>query len=288
MQSEGGAAGALHGAVHQGHSRDDVHGVPGPAADDAEHVQDRRRADTGRDPRRRPHPGHPRPVHLRRPLRRDGRPHDRLGHALRRQRPGGAGLRARRARGVPSFPRAVPALLRRLPHQPRGQHHRPGQPGRHARSDPRGGRAGPPRPRPHPRRPGAARCRAEPGHLLPGPRGLQPVLRRRPGRRRRSASTSSPSAPVARYCLVEYDGAPDADRVVVIMGSGGRRARGDRRGAERRGEKVGAVFVRAGSTGRSRPSSSSPRCPRPSARSPSWTAPRSRAAPASRCTWTSS
>ena len=42
MQSEAGAAGTLHGAVQKRRVRDDVHGVPGPAADGAEHVQDRR------------------------------------------------------------------------------------------------------------------------------------------------------------------------------------------------------------------------------------------------------
>jgi pyruvate-ferredoxin/flavodoxin oxidoreductase len=37
-----------------GLARDDVHVVAGPAADAAQHVQDRRRADPGGDPRRRP------------------------------------------------------------------------------------------------------------------------------------------------------------------------------------------------------------------------------------------
>ena len=40
MQSEGGAAGALHGALQAGALVDDVHLVAGPAADDPEHVQD--------------------------------------------------------------------------------------------------------------------------------------------------------------------------------------------------------------------------------------------------------
>ena len=48
MQSEGGAAGAVHGALQAGALVDDVHGVAGPAADDPEHVQDRRRADAVR------------------------------------------------------------------------------------------------------------------------------------------------------------------------------------------------------------------------------------------------
>ncbi len=50
MQSEGGAAGALHGAPAGGSACDDVHVVAGPAADDPEHAQDRRRVDLGSDP----------------------------------------------------------------------------------------------------------------------------------------------------------------------------------------------------------------------------------------------
>ena len=45
MQSEGGAAGSLHGALQGGRAVDDVHRLTGPAADDPQHVQDRRRAD---------------------------------------------------------------------------------------------------------------------------------------------------------------------------------------------------------------------------------------------------
>ena len=45
MQSEGGAAGAVHGALAGRRADDDVHRVAGPAVDDPQHVQDRRRAD---------------------------------------------------------------------------------------------------------------------------------------------------------------------------------------------------------------------------------------------------
>ena len=41
MQSEGGAAGALHGALQAGSAGYNIHGVAGLAADDPEHVQDR-------------------------------------------------------------------------------------------------------------------------------------------------------------------------------------------------------------------------------------------------------
>ncbi len=42
MQSEGGAAGALHGALQRWRAGHHVHRLPGPAADDPQHVQDRR------------------------------------------------------------------------------------------------------------------------------------------------------------------------------------------------------------------------------------------------------
>ena len=40
LQSEGGAAGALHGALQAGAFGDHVYGFAGPAADDSQHVQD--------------------------------------------------------------------------------------------------------------------------------------------------------------------------------------------------------------------------------------------------------
>ena len=42
MQSEGGAAGALHGALAGRDAGDDVHGLARAVADDPQHVQDRR------------------------------------------------------------------------------------------------------------------------------------------------------------------------------------------------------------------------------------------------------
>ena len=57
---------------------DDVHRLAGPAADDPEHVQDRRRADAGGAARRRPVAGGAGAVDLRRPLGRDGGAADRL------------------------------------------------------------------------------------------------------------------------------------------------------------------------------------------------------------------
>ncbi len=119
-----GAAGALHGALAEGGPGHDLHGVAGPAADDPEHVQDRGRADAGRDPRGGPHHRDPRPVDLRRPQRRDARPHHGLGDARGRLRAGGPRLRAGRPRSHPAGPRAVPPLLRRFPHVARDQQDR--------------------------------------------------------------------------------------------------------------------------------------------------------------------
>ena len=69
----------------------DVHGVARPPADDPQHVQDRRRAHAGRDPRRRADARDARAVDLRRPERRDGGPADRLGDAGVLGRAGGPG-----------------------------------------------------------------------------------------------------------------------------------------------------------------------------------------------------
>ena len=85
-----------------------LHRLPGPAADDPQHVQDRRGTDALLHARGGPHPGHPRPVDLRRPLGCDGLPSDRLRAARLRLGAGGAGPgrrrpRARRSRhGCPS------------------------------------------------------------------------------------------------------------------------------------------------------------------------------------------
>ena len=126
MQSEAGAAGRAARCAPGGRAGDDVHGVAGPAADDPEHVQDRRRADAGGHPRRGPDGRHPRAVDLRRPQRRDGRAHDRVGRcSCAGSRAGGARLRAGRPRRDAPGPGPVPALLRRLPHLARDRQDRP-------------------------------------------------------------------------------------------------------------------------------------------------------------------
>ena len=188
MQSEGGAAGAVHGALQGGGAGDDVHGQPGPAADDPEHVQDRRRADAGGLP-----------CHGARGRRRmrcrssaitaTSWPCavDRLRAALLVVGPGSAGSRRHRARGdariarfrfcissTASAPRTRSRRLRRSSRRHAPRHDRssasvdaPSGPGVDA------GSSGPPR------------HGAESGRVLSEPRSRQPLL---PGRARRSCS----------------------------------------------------------------------------------------------------
>ena len=163
---------------------DDVHRLAGPAADDPEHVQDRRRADAGGAARRRPVARGAGAVDLRRPLRRDGGPPDGLRAARLGVGPGGPRPGARRAGRDARDAGAVRALLRRVPNLARAEHDRAALRRRPARARARGARAGPPRPGAlagaavHPRH------GAEPGRLLPGARDGEPVLRPRPGRGR--------------------------------------------------------------------------------------------------------
>ena len=124
MQSEGGADRRRPRRPAGRRAGDDVHRQPGPAPDDPEPLQDRRRADAVLLPRRGADGGHARALDLRRPLGRDGLPADRRRDAGVRVRAGGAGLRADRPGGDAARPRAAAALLRRLPHLARGRQDR--------------------------------------------------------------------------------------------------------------------------------------------------------------------
>ena len=115
---------------------------------------------------------------------------------------------------------------------------RPARPGR------RRGCGRPPRPRPVPGPAPAARLGPEPGRVLPGPRGGQPLLRRRARDRRRPSWTSLAARTGRRYGLVDYAGAPDAERVLVLMGSGAGAAAEAVEALCAAGEKVGLVTVR--------------------------------------------
>ena len=176
-------------------ARDDVHGLAGPAADDPEHVQDRRGADLGGDARGRALAGRAGAVDLRRPLRRDGGPPDGLRAAGCGVGAGGPRPRARGPRRDARDARPVRALLRRLPHLARAADDRDARRRGRTRADLR--RAGPGAPRAvavaraavHPGH------RAEPRHLLPGARDGQPVLRARARTSCRARWTGSPSGP---------------------------------------------------------------------------------------------
>ena len=109
---------------------------------------------------------------------------------------------------------------------------------------------------------------------------------RLPGRRAGRRWTASPSAPAARYRLFDYVGHPEAERVIVMMGSGAETAARDRRLAGR-ARREGRPPEGAAVPARSPSPPSPPRCRARVARSPSSTAPRSRARSASRSTRTS-
>ena len=119
MQSEAGAAGAVHGSLGCRRSDHYLYRFPGPAADDPQYVQDRSRAAACRVPCVRPYRVHPGAEHLRRPQRCNGLPPDRLCHAVRGQCAGGHGPVPRGPSGRPFRQGAVHQLLRRLPYQPR-------------------------------------------------------------------------------------------------------------------------------------------------------------------------
>ena len=119
-----GAAGAVHGALQAGALATTFTASPGAAADDPEHVQDRRRADAGGLPRGGARGRHPCAVDLRRPQRRDGRPRHRLRAAASASVQEAQDLALDRARRDARGARAVPALLRRLPHVARGREDR--------------------------------------------------------------------------------------------------------------------------------------------------------------------
>ena len=76
----------------------------------------------------------------------------------------------------------------------------------------------------NPERPIIRGHRAQPGHVLPGPRDRQPVLR---PRARAGPGGDGPAGRAYRPSLRpgRLHGHPEAERVIVIMGSGGETAR---------------------------------------------------------------
>lgn len=91
MQSEAGAAGAVHGSLGAGALTTTYTASQGLLLMIPNMYKLAGRAAARRVPRFRPHRGHPRPEHLRRPLRRVRLPPDRLRHAVLQLPPGGHG-----------------------------------------------------------------------------------------------------------------------------------------------------------------------------------------------------
>ena len=128
-QHPGGAADAVRGRCCRCGARlaakrcanHDLHRVAGPAADAAQHVQDRRRTDAVRVPRCGTFARDAGAVDLRRSLRRDERTDDRLCHARRSLGAGRARPRAGRAGRDAGVACADHAFLRRLSHVARGE-----------------------------------------------------------------------------------------------------------------------------------------------------------------------
>ncbi len=179
--------------------RDHLHRLAGSAADDPEHVQDRRRADAGGASCRRPLARSAGAVDLRRPLGRDGGPPDGLRSPRVGVRSGGTRPGTGRSGRNASDSSSVRALLRRLPHVARAEHDRAAVRRRPPRTRARGARPSPSRPSTlagaalHPRH------RPEPGRLLPGARDGESLLRpracdrrRRDGPRRRTHRAPAP------------------------------------------------------------------------------------------------
>ena len=81
MQSEAGAAGAVHGSLQAGALTTTFTACQGLLLMIPNMYKIAGELTAYAHARRRPHAGHPRPVDLRRPLRRDGLPPDRLRHA---------------------------------------------------------------------------------------------------------------------------------------------------------------------------------------------------------------
>ena len=243
MQSEGGAAGAVHGSLQSGRADDDLHRVAGAAPDAAQHVQDRRRADADGLPRRGAVDRDAGAVDLRRPPGHHGGALRRLRHARRRLGAGGARPRPHRPGGDAGLARALHPFHGRLPHLARGQQADPPPRRDDPRHDRRRSGARPSRPRAQSGPSGGARHRAQPRHLLPGARDGEPVLRGgvpASSRRRWTGSPHSAAAPTGCSATTAH---PEAERVVVSMGSGAEVVRETAMWLAARGEKVGALQV---------------------------------------------
>lgn len=166
-----------------GRPHHNLHGQPGPAPDDTQHVQDSRRTAARRLPCLGPHRVGPRPFHLRRSLGRHGLPPDRLCPAGLGQSAGSDGYGRRGPPRRHPGQAALPAFLRRLPHQPRNPEDRRLRLQGAAAAGGLGRGGGVPGQGAQPRASRHPRHHPEPGHFLPAAGSRQPLLHR-PARHR--------------------------------------------------------------------------------------------------------
>ena len=191
-----------------------LHRLPGPAADDPEHVQDRRRAAAHRFPCHAPATGLPRALHLRRPSATSwpaARPALPCWPAAR----AGSHGPGRWCAHLATLKAPIPFLhffdgfrtshevqkIEEIDYEDSWQARRPGI--RSRRSAPA---------RCNPEHPDHQGRRTEPRHLLPGPRDRQPLLR---GGARQSCKTTwsrSRKRPAASTTCSTTSAHPDADR----------------------------------------------------------------------------
>ena len=86
-----------------------------------------------------------------------------------------------------------------------------------------------------PERPFIRGTAQNPDDVLPGARDGEPVLRARARRRRGGDGRARASAPAAATGIVDYSGHPEAERVLVLMGSGAETVARDRGAPQRTG-----------------------------------------------------
>ena len=260
-----GAAGAVHGALQAGALATTFTALAGPAADDPEHVQDRRRAArprvfhvAARAAR------HPRAVDLRRPQRRDGRAADRLGACSPRRsvqeaqdfaahRPGGH-ARERASRSSTSSTASGPRTRSTRSSSSTGR--------RPAGDDRRGaGRAPTAQRALSPDRPILRGTAQNPDVFFQAREAVNPFYRGGAGRSSQETMDrfAAPHRPAVPACSTT-SARPDAERVVVHDGLGGGAAERGGRGASECARARRSAWSRSGSTARSPPRPSSPRC----------------------------
>ena len=262
-RSEGGAAGAVHGALQSGALTTTFTASQGLLLMLPNMFKIAGELTLGGVPRGGAVDRDPGAVDLRRPSGRDG-------GALRRLRHAGGGLGAGGARlgagcpGGDARGRACRSCISSTGSAPRTRSTSstlladdadPGDDRRRPRARP--SRSG--------AEPGASvdpRHRAQSRHLLPGARDGEPLLRGDPGHRAGRDGPARRRSAGARYRLFHYDGHAGRRARRRLMGSGAEAARETAPmadGARREGRRAAG----AASTGRSRPSISSQRCRRP-------------------------